>query len=200
MDARLPVEEFLDKSLTRQERQTVNKQIDAMNRLPDDLPPLEFPRRRWRDFKGPQSIEDYIAEQERLDPEYEREAEEARPLSELARLVLIRRTELGISQQELAERMGTSLSAISRLERGRQNFSVTTLRRLARALDTKLATASKPTTTPTSRQGATSSSFPDSPLDPERGDHAVRGLRGVERELTLAGIVIAESSATWSRP
>jgi len=85
-----------------------------------------------------QSIDDYIAEQERLDPEYKREAERIRPIWELTKLVLIRRTELGITQQELAERMGTSHSVISRIESGRHNISMTTLHRLARALEVKL--------------------------------------------------------------
>ena len=84
------------------------------------------------------TIDDFNAEQERLHPEYKREAERTRPLFDFARLVIIRRTELGITQRELARRMGTSHSVISRLERGRRNFSMTTLQRLARALDTKL--------------------------------------------------------------
>jgi ribosome-binding protein aMBF1 (putative translation factor) len=85
-----------------------------------------------------QSVSDYIAEQERLFPDYKKHREENRPRRELARMILIRRTELGITQRELADRMGTSLSVIARLERGQQNFSATTLQRLARALDTKL--------------------------------------------------------------
>jgi ribosome-binding protein aMBF1 (putative translation factor) len=85
-----------------------------------------------------QSIDDHIAEQERLDPEYRKEAEENRHLAELMGLVLIRRTELGITQKELAERMGTSHSVISRIESGRHQVSLATLRRLARALDVKL--------------------------------------------------------------
>jgi transcriptional regulator with XRE-family HTH domain len=42
------------------------------------------------------------------------------------------------SSPELADRMGTSVAVISRLERRRQNLSQATLQRLARALDTKL--------------------------------------------------------------
>jgi ribosome-binding protein aMBF1 (putative translation factor) len=84
------------------------------------------------------SVADWITKQEERDPEYKRERERTRPQRELARLVLIRRTELDITQQELAERMGTSVAVISRLERGRQNFSQSTLQRLAKALDTRL--------------------------------------------------------------
>jgi ribosome-binding protein aMBF1 (putative translation factor) len=85
-----------------------------------------------------QSITDLIAEEEEQDPEYKAERERNRHLREFAKLVLIRRTELGLNRQALAERMGTSQSVISRLESGRHSFSIATLQRVARALDVKL--------------------------------------------------------------
>jgi ribosome-binding protein aMBF1 (putative translation factor) len=91
-----------------------------------------------------QSVADWIAEREAQDPELKKERERNRPRRELARLVMIRRTELGISQEELADRMDTSVAVISRLERGRQNFSMATLQRLAPALDTKLVFTFEP--------------------------------------------------------
>lgn len=60
-------------------------------------------------------------------------------------MLMIRRTELDISQRELADRMGTSVAVISRLERGRQNFSPSTLKRLAEALDARLVYTFEPT-------------------------------------------------------
>jgi ribosome-binding protein aMBF1 (putative translation factor) len=92
-----------------------------------------------------QSIEDLIAEEEERDPEYKRENERDRPRRELARVLMLRRIELDLSQQELADRMGTSVAVISRLERGRQNFSPATLKRLAEALDTRLVYTFEPT-------------------------------------------------------
>ena len=64
-------------------------------------------------------------------------AEQARlaPYEELARLVILHRASLGLTQQELAERMGTSHSAISRIESGQHRTSVGTLQRLAEALE-----------------------------------------------------------------
>lgn len=53
---------------------------------------------------------------------------------ELARLVIKHRAALGLSQEELAQRVGTSYSAISRIESGRHKTSVDTLQRLAGAL------------------------------------------------------------------
>jgi transcriptional regulator with XRE-family HTH domain len=91
------------------------------------------------------SIEESIAEQERLHPELKKERERNRPRRELARMLMIRRIELDLSQQELADRMGTTVAVISRLERGSQNFSPATLKRLAEALDTRLVYTFEPT-------------------------------------------------------
>jgi len=64
-------------------------------------------------------------------------AEQARlaPYEGIARLVIKHRMALGLSQAELAARMGTSHSAISRIESGQHRTSVATLQRLAEALD-----------------------------------------------------------------
>jgi ribosome-binding protein aMBF1 (putative translation factor) len=91
-----------------------------------------------------QSVADWIAEEEERDPEYKRHRELTRPRRELSRLLTIRRMELELSRQELADRMGTSVAVISRLERGSQNFSEATLRRLAKALDTRLVYSFEP--------------------------------------------------------
>lgn len=56
----------------------------------------------------------------------------------IARFVIHRRAELGLTQEQLAERMGTSHSAISRIESGQHRTSVATLERLAEALDARL--------------------------------------------------------------
>jgi transcriptional regulator with XRE-family HTH domain len=52
--------------------------------------------------------------------------------------VIARRQALGLTQQELAARVGTSHSVISHIESGQRPTSVTTLRRLAEAFDTHL--------------------------------------------------------------
>ena len=57
------------------------------------------------------------------------------PFEQIARVVIMRRAELGLSQQEVAERMGTTTSVISRIERGQHRTSAETLRRLAEALE-----------------------------------------------------------------
>ena len=57
------------------------------------------------------------------------------PYEQLARIVILRRLDLGLTQEQLAERMGTSHSAISRIESGQHSTSVQTLQRLAASLD-----------------------------------------------------------------
>lgn len=52
----------------------------------------------------------------------------------IADLVILHRTRTGLTQQDLASRMGTSVSAISRLESGFHVPSIETLRKLAAAI------------------------------------------------------------------
>jgi len=73
----------------------------------------------------------------RRNPEYREAQERLTPYEGIARLVITRRAELGLTQQQLAERMGTSHSAISRIESGQHRTSVATLERLAQALEVR---------------------------------------------------------------
>jgi ribosome-binding protein aMBF1 (putative translation factor) len=69
---------------------------------------------------------------------YRREQRRLAGFEELARLLIRHRAASGLSQKELAERVGTSHSAISRMESGRHRTSVATLQRVAEALDLRL--------------------------------------------------------------
>ena len=69
---------------------------------------------------------------------YREELQRLAPYEGLARIVIARRQVLGLTQRELAERVGTSHSVISRIESGQHASSVTTLRRLAVAFETHL--------------------------------------------------------------
>jgi len=53
-------------------------------------------------------------------------------------MLIRKRIEKGLSQEELAERVGTRQSAISRLESGRYNPSFKVLRKVAQALDSEI--------------------------------------------------------------
>ena len=72
------------------------------------------------------------------DPEFVREYEALEEEFALASAVIGARAHAGLTQEELAERMGTSQSTIARLESGRSRPSTTTLTKLAAATGTKL--------------------------------------------------------------
>src|ERR1700726_2973180 len=73
----------------------------------------------------------------RRDPAYRASQARLAPYESIARFVILRRAELGLTQQQLAARMATSHSAISRIESGQHRVSVSTLERLAEALDVR---------------------------------------------------------------
>jgi predicted transcriptional regulator len=70
----------------------------------------------------------------RHDPLFPGFAEMARRRHELTETLVARRVELGLSQTEVAARMGTSQSAVARLESGTADLRLSTLERYAAAL------------------------------------------------------------------
>jgi DNA-binding XRE family transcriptional regulator len=71
-------------------------------------------------------------------PEYRRAQEAKSGYREVAWLLIKYRMDHGLTQEELAHRVGTSYSQISRIESGRQRTSLETLLRIAHALDLKM--------------------------------------------------------------
>lgn len=69
----------------------------------------------------------------------------------IAAQVIARRTELSLSQRELAELCGTTQSAIARFESGKRPPKLDTLIRIAEALDCQLDVAFRPRTRPTQK-------------------------------------------------
>lgn len=63
---------------------------------------------------------------------------ELQPEFAIIRRIIEARIKEGITQKELAKKMKTKQSAISRLESGRANPSLNFLQRLAKALDSRL--------------------------------------------------------------
>jgi ribosome-binding protein aMBF1 (putative translation factor) len=66
-------------------------------------------------------------------PEFRVEYERLAPYEELARIVIMRRAALDLTQAELATRMGTTASAVSRIESGQHATNAQTLKKLADA-------------------------------------------------------------------
>lgn len=72
------------------------------------------------------------------DPAFKAEYDKLAPEFEIATELILARRRAGLSQEELAERMGTSQSAIARLESGRSLPSAKTLLRFAAATGSKV--------------------------------------------------------------
>jgi DNA-binding XRE family transcriptional regulator len=73
------------------------------------------------------------------DPEREEAYEEEVVNAEIARKIFQLRTKAGLTQQQLAERVGTSKSAICRLEDADyEGHSLSMLKRIAEALDKRV--------------------------------------------------------------
>jgi len=74
----------------------------------------------------------------RQSPEYQAELARLAPYEEIARQVIRLRMNNSLSQEALAELVGTKKSAISRLESGHHAPTVATLRKIATAFERKL--------------------------------------------------------------
>lgn len=72
-------------------------------------------------------------------PEFKRLYEESQPEFEITRAIIRARIENKITQKELARRMDTTQSVISRVEQARVSPSISFLKRLASALNTSLS-------------------------------------------------------------
>jgi ribosome-binding protein aMBF1 (putative translation factor) len=90
---------------------------------------------RWRTRRG------LLAAGDDLDPEARAVYEEARVAGQIAQAIYDRRKELGLTQQELADRAGMTQPGVNRLETGTALPSSRTLFRVARALETDLVVA-----------------------------------------------------------
>ncbi len=79
-----------------------------------------------------------LHEQWMTNPEYRAEYELLAPEFELAQSLIETRTRAGLTQEELANLMRTTQSAIARMESGKRFPSTNTLRRFAQATGTHL--------------------------------------------------------------
>jgi ribosome-binding protein aMBF1 (putative translation factor) len=88
-------------------------------------------------------VEETFAEWHK-DPEYMKEYDALEEEFARAQMVIGARIHADLSQAELAQRMGTSLSAIARLESGRVKPSTRTLEKLAAATGMRLRIVLEP--------------------------------------------------------
>ncbi len=87
--------------------------------------------------KGASTFEDLIIELEK-DPEFRREDRRQKLYYDLILEIIKRRRELNLSQKELATRVGTRQSSISRIESGEHNMRLSTLIEIAEALQARV--------------------------------------------------------------
>ena len=77
-------------------------------------------------------------------PGYRAAHRASRPVYQLVQALIAARAQAGVTQSEIAERMGTTQSAVARLEGGRSNPSMKTLERYAAATGTRLVVMFEP--------------------------------------------------------
>jgi len=78
-------------------------------------------------------------------PEIRREYEALKPKYDMIRSLIMRRSKLGISQTQLARIIGTKQPAISRLEKGDYNTTLSTFFKVADALDLDISLKARKT-------------------------------------------------------
>ncbi len=82
-------------------------------------------------------FEDFLKESLK-DPKIKAEYDRFQPEFAMIQAIIDARSKKGVTQKELAQKIGTKQSVISRLESGRANPSVAFLKKLAQALNSKL--------------------------------------------------------------
>jgi transcriptional regulator with XRE-family HTH domain len=100
-------------------------------------------------------------------PKYRKAYDALRDEFALARTVIEARKAAGLTQQELAQKMGTTQPVVARLEAGNTRPSLRTLERLAEATGLRLVIAFQPRKKAVKRQVAASQTF-DVALSPAR--------------------------------
>lgn len=83
---------------------------------------------KWHDFKN----------ELMKDPAFKQAYEDLEPEYQIVRAIIERRIQKGMTQAELARKVGTRQSAIARLESGTYNPSLRFLKKVAKALDAQV--------------------------------------------------------------
>jgi DNA-binding XRE family transcriptional regulator len=84
------------------------------------------------------TLDDYINERKKKDPEFARGFEEGYEQFKIGVLLREMREEAGLTQQQLADKLNTKKSAISRIENHSEDIRLVTLKKYVGALGKKL--------------------------------------------------------------
>lgn len=83
-------------------------------------------------------LKKFIAEQKMIDPEFAEGYDEGYTQFKFGVLLQMSREQAGMTQEEVAQKLGTKKSAISRIENHAENITLSTLHRYAKALGKKV--------------------------------------------------------------
>ena len=84
------------------------------------------------------NLKRFIAEQKKLDPAFAEGYDEGYENFKIGVLLQLSREQANLTQEEVARKMGTKKSAISRIENHADNITLSTLRKYAKALGKKV--------------------------------------------------------------
>lgn len=83
-------------------------------------------------------LKKYIEKRKKTDPEFADGYDEGYENFKIGVLLQLSREQAELTQQEVAQKMGTKKSAISRIENHAENITISTLRKYAKALGKKV--------------------------------------------------------------
>ncbi len=65
-------------------------------------------------------------------------------VEQIGQLIKTVRTQEGLTQKELAERLGVNVATVNRYETGKQNLTVDTIKKIAKAIGSNITVTFKP--------------------------------------------------------
>ncbi len=83
-------------------------------------------------------LEDFIEDQKKKDPEFAKGFEEGYLNFKIGVLLKVAREEVGMTQSQIAKKLKTNKSAISRIEKHAEDIRLSTLQKYAKALGKKV--------------------------------------------------------------
>ena len=83
-------------------------------------------------------LKKYIEKRKRIDPEFAEGYDEGYENFKIGVLLQLSREKAELTQEQVAQKMGTKKSAISRIENHADNITLSTLRKYAKALGKKV--------------------------------------------------------------
>ena len=84
-------------------------------------------------------LQKYINKRKEIDPEFREGFDAGYETFKIGVLLKMERESAGLTQEEMAQRLGTKKSAISRIENHAEDIKLSTLERFAAAMGKKLA-------------------------------------------------------------